>query len=272
MLPGAGGWLQWAITHGAGDTTICPKHRYDGEVPLESQYGSSIDGYYVYQKGPGGDGGAYLTDVAPGTTWVQHQSEMHRIVTWEGNKSYDGWFEEPDTWVEAEYGKSIDAPNWEVGFEDDASVVIEVGTEIKAVSLYTPESAQNPGSRHVLAHDSNGNGINDWKSEIVMELAGKDNKLESNFPVTTYIGEAGVTSYGMNNLVQDTRSRSAQILLLDYRKLVADYDGQDDDDVFEEQFVPRHFGKANVLHVDGRVESMGGLEIHPILNPAPWQH
>ena len=90
------------------------------------------------------------------------------------------------------------------------------------------------------------------------------------------VGGAEGSSYGMNNQIRPTGSSPAQILLLEYRRSVADVDGlnadgmsQDDD--FYKEVAPRHFGLVNVLTVEGSVESFSPEEIDPRDHPTLWK-
>jgi len=70
-------------------------------------------------------------------------------------------------------------------------------------------------------------------------------------------------SYGMNNQVNERLPRMGQILLVEYDQPVVDIDGREYDDDFELLLAPRHFGRANVLHVNGSVKLMWPDELDP---------
>ena len=90
------------------------------------------------------------------------------------------------------------------------------------------------------------------------------------------VGGAEGSSYGMNNQIKPTGSSPAQILLLEYRRSVADVDGLNvdgvsPDDDFYKEVAPRHFGLVNVLTVEGSVESFSPGEIDPRYHPNRWK-
>ena len=67
---------------------------------------------------------------------------------------------------------------------------------------------------------------------------------------------AGMASYGMNNLVSTKHwPRPGQLLLVDYNKGMVDIDGLASDDVLGEEIAWRHLGKANGAFADGSVQS-----------------
>ena len=274
MLPPSGEWVSYVAARGGGDSLLCPSD----EGP-EEQVISGIDGYYVYQVGPGGNGGAFLTQVAPGTTWTQYQSEMHRIIGKPGGANqYNGnWGGGGQGWPEQgnSYGKKVAPNDFEVGFQNDAALVMEMSSSpIKAVSCFSPESPKNPQSFHYLCFDKDGNGVTGFnQDEVVLELAGKNNTNIANFPAKAPLGDAGITSYGMNVELgaKPLKGKDNQVLLLDYLKYTADYDGVGTDDIFDEQFAPRHSGKANVLRFNGSVgQSLPAAKVDPAVNPAIW--
>jgi len=66
----------------------------------------------------------------------------------------------------------------------------------------------------------------------------------------------GEGSYAMNNQVSGSIPRMGQLLLVEYEKHVADVDGAGLEDDLEVMLAPRHFGRANVLLVNGSVKLM----------------
>jgi prepilin-type processing-associated H-X9-DG protein len=84
----------------------------------------------------------------------------------------------------------------------------------------------------------------------------------------------GPASYGMNNAVKNAPYDAQQVLMLDYKKLVASNTPSasvTDLDDFDEEFAPRHFDKANVLLVDGSVVKRSASELDPDLHPEIWE-
>jgi len=90
------------------------------------------------------------------------------------------------------------------------------------------------------------------------------------------VGRAEGSSYGINNQIKSTGSSPAQILLLEYRRSVADVDGlnadgKSPDDDFYKEVAPRHFGLVNILSVEGSVESFAPGDIDPAKHPELWK-
>ena len=65
-------------------------------------------------------------------------------------------------------------------------------------------------------------------------------------------------SYGMNNCVDDAKwPRAELMMLLEYDIVVIDVNRKGSmEDIFEDHFAPRHFGRANYLNVGGQVERL----------------
>jgi len=280
FAPPAGLWIDHVVRKGGPVAKLlCPKDS------VEFSFGS-IAGWYLYQNGPGGNGGAFLSDLTPDQPWVQYQSEMNRTYVDEsGNAVHDGNFGESGAgWVEQQYqaatGKTLSGDDFAIGFQNDAAIVIEhdpANGSINIVSLFGPENSNNPRSRHYLAYDEDGDGqIGDYAEEEQLRLAGKDNTDPANFPKAEEVTETDVTSYGFNNRIDPNRGGdSASLMMMDYMKHVADWDGNGTD-VWEEQLPAfRHYasggyGKANVLRVDGSVTLMTPEQVFPPDHPDLW--
>ena len=65
----------------------------------------------------------------------------------------------------------------------------------------------------------------------------------------------GGGSYAMNVEVNPKSPRQGQLLLLEYNKSLADVDGYGYNDDLEVELAPRHFGRLNVLLVNGSVQA-----------------
>ena len=81
-----------------------------------------------------------------------------------------------------------------------------------------------------------------------------------------YDDESQNANYGMNNRANVLRRGGHKVLILDYKKLVANVVGPDATDVWNEQVAPRHQGGVNVLFLDGHVEMKMPSEIDPELS------
>ena len=78
------------------------------------------------------------------------------------------------------------------------------------------------------------------------------------------ISVGGVSSYAINDHVPKmTWDDSTKILMVEYKKIVAEVVGDDARDVWRDQIEPRHKGAMNVLFYDGHVETLVPYEISP---------
>jgi prepilin-type N-terminal cleavage/methylation domain-containing protein/prepilin-type processing-associated H-X9-DG protein len=85
--------------------------------------------------------------------------------------------------------------------------------------------------------------------------------------IITQAGGVGRTSYGMNNRVQRFTADSNKILMVEYKKTVADVVGLAAGDSWLDYIAPRHFGTLNVLFGDAHVETRTPTTIDPRVIP-----
>lgn len=76
-------------------------------------------------------------------------------------------------------------------------------------------------------------------------------------------GSISSAHYGMNNRAHRLVRDGAKILLVEYKKTVADVAGLDAADIWTDMVAPRHFDTLNVLYVDGHVEAHRPEAIDP---------
>ncbi len=273
LLPEAAMWLSDVSSrHGSG-LALCPKDHFETDADE-----GALRQWYLIENGKT-NAGFYLEDVRTSEDFSYFRSregDTHRIVTINGSKRYEGNWEGQKGWPEdpglyGTYGRSIDGKNFEVGYEDDAGIVIEpeAGT---AFIMWGPEGDHGRhGSKHWLCYDADGDGASDYEEDLVHKLSGKDSQNRSDYPMTVELGlgSSGAASYGMSNAVKGSPYDARQVLMLDYNKLVASYTGATLDD-FDEEFAPRHFDKANVLLVDGSVVQRSATQMDPDLHPEHW--
>ncbi len=81
----------------------------------------------------------------------------------------------------------------------------------------------------------------------------------------TFFGTVGHAHYGMNNRAHRLMRDSSRILLVEYKKVVANVVGLDARDIWADQVAARHSGTVNVLYVDGHVDTHRPAEINPEL-------
>ena len=99
--------------------------------------------------------------------------------------------------------------------------------------------------------------------------------IENFKPPADWWAEGGEpTSYGMNSRVSGFVADSNKILMVEYKKLVADVAGPAAKDFWPELVAPRHMGTLNVLFDDGHIESKTSAAIDPLvtrLNDLYWK-
>ena len=77
------------------------------------------------------------------------------------------------------------------------------------------------------------------------------------------VQSTGPVSYGMNKAVTRMSNDASKVLLLDYRKHVADVVGVDAKDTWTDVLAPRHGGTMNVAFFDAHVDSLIPDDIDP---------
>ena len=105
----------------------------------------------------------------------------------------------------------------------------------------------------------------DKNAGFSFDLRGPDgNIIKTPFhpPTEVKIG-GGRTSYGMSNGVQRFLTDAHKILMVEYRKAVADVVGTSAKDIWDEWNAPRHVGVMNVLFGDAHVEARSPDVINP---------
>lgn len=207
------------------DVYVCPSADDDGEA-IEPEVGWCILTRY--------SGGPKTIPLEPS---IHVQVENGNF----GDPSYDLRFE----WNDG--GGDWDDAVWR--FETEGSIVTVTNIENDRGPNPTQE-VQNAGS---------------FSSEIYAP----DGTLVASIPQGQLPGATGqyrvgaTATYGMNNRSVRLQRDSHKILMLDYRKTVASVVGPDALDIYEEQVAPRHYGRVNVLHVDGHTSTRPPDEIDP---------
>jgi len=124
---------------------------------------------------------------------------------------------------------------------------------------WTAEYGHLIGSNHYLCKGSG----EDWESEIIRTFIGRNNLIAAKSLVNL-----AKVSYGMNSLVQNLNPSLNQIYMVEYtdHDIVLHLNPADepfDGDLANGEVMYRHTGKANVLFVNGSVETMGPLQLEP---------
>lgn len=257
-FPPSGAWMDFVIDQKCQKVLKCPLDTY------VTPGTGGLSGYYLVQNGTTF---SYLTDVqgAADSALRGYDDQLHRIQ----NGAYGGNFgESGKTWPEKAWGSTVASPNWECGFDDDAGMVIaqENGGTVFH-SLDAPGDGTKCWSEHYLCKGEAGrSGGKGWDSEVVMRLTGRDHADIIDPPVTA---GGSPSSYGMNSLVQGNMPRNSQILLVEYGGpvvRVAAAGNTMDDFNGTSGFAPRHEDRANILYVNGSVQSVTRTDVNPDLS------
>jgi len=103
------------------------------------------------------------------------------------------------------------------------------------------------------------------------ELLFESGRYDHPLPLTLeYDGQVQGADYGMNNRAHAMRRDAHKILILDYKKLVANVVGDNAGDVWDDRVAPRHRGTVNVLYFDGFVGDTAPTEINPEDDADSW--
>ena len=105
--------------------------------------------------------------------------------------------------------------------------------------------------------------------EVVLNLTGRNCVDADRLAHLDWATQVVSSSYGMNNQIVQPAASGQQVLLLDYRKAVADLDGAAPDDSLATFLPARHLGRVNVVSVDGGVRAVDPDHIQP--NSPIWR-
>jgi len=154
--------------------------------------------------------------------------------------------------------------------DDDGAIMITRGDNTIIESINPPGDGGACGSEHWVVVDD---GSPNWRSTIVsvlrsvtntsksaaetgdervvMRLTGRNygNKLDPPYSAALQRG-----SYGMSTAVQNMSPRPGQLMLVEYTTSVVFLRGNFTN--LDESLRPRHFGKANYVSTDGKVDAM----------------
>ena len=131
------------------------------------------------------------------------------------------------------------------------------GDGVEIAPLRAPPGADLLASYYLCQ----GEGGERWMDEAILTLWGELH-AEIAPPISLNVP---VSSYGMNRLLDGVGSpRAEQVMLVEYNRSVVDVDGGGStEDIFEDEFAPRHRGRANCLNVGGQVERFALEDIDP---------
>jgi len=146
----------------------------------------------------------------------------------------------------------------------DGACSVSIDRTCVVTPLYAPGSV-GCGSEHWVCHGPN-IGKGNWRDDIARRLTGRQyHQVESPYRVTGL-----PCSYGMNCNVGPYGAAPGQLLLLDYRKTIADPVQDTVGDEGEYLEPERHLGRLNAVFVGGDVRSLWPHELNPyeqIWNP-----
>jgi len=222
-LPSCFSWVDHIRHHEAGGALICPNDEY------ESFSGAGLEELYLVQY--------------DGSTWYY---PLPAIIDSGGSGFFQCQvFERSDNVIDIWIGNYWNTTDLAGSDADGAVRIILGGGSITIMPLDAPGKT-HCGSEHWVCRGTC--GTSNWKSEVLVRLTGNAYRTVDAAVEVPCLP----VSYGMNNQVRPGGTASAQLLLLDYHKNVADVDGLGgSDDDLAETLAPRHLGKANVVCTDG---------------------
>jgi len=146
---------------------------------------------------------------------------------------------------------------YEFWLDDDGACSISIGKAIVVTPMDAPGAA-SCGSDHWVCYGPN-MGRPNWASDVVRRLTGMGYRQVD----PPYTVQAVPCSYGMNINVAAAESRPDRILLLDYRKAIADPVADNVAGGSPQLDPERHLGKINAVFVDGSVRGLWPDEVSP---------
>lgn len=252
-LADAGSWVGVVRDKQAGASLVCPK---DDTVKARS-----LDGLELVQwENTGGITTTPLQNLITGENISDGQISWFRNDRQRARQWLKG--------TEGEFRSTVGVSDWDELADGQIAVSIDwsgrflIDTQAEQVTVYhrSLDTTARGSSRHFIYQ---------YREELV-EIGGGRHSTRRDYAHPGYdpplvIGSDPV-SYGMNQLVNDARLRPRQVLLTDYETtVIRAAEGTDPDTVdlvgFEDNFAPRHFGKANILRVDGSVSLMSAGQL-----------
>lgn len=154
-----------------------------------------------------------------------------------------------------------------IGVDNDSAILITFNRTEIIFECWEPPHKQY--SRHWVMQGAGtpvhplgeGQSPDDEDDKELLRMWSRDfQKIDprSPFGLTCYAGDA---SYGMNGLIEATKWRPGQLMLMDANETIIDIGTGNLEDIMEEVIAPRHMGKVNVVTVGGSVTSMTLLEL-----------
>lgn len=263
-LPPAGAWTSAVAAAEAGPAMICPVDEF------VHQGAGGLDDLRIVQWDHSGhpDSGhvteTWLRDVIAGG-----QLNDSQISWFRNDRQHRGGQLKGDD----EFMAAIGLGSWSEMESDQVAVSIDwsgrftIDTEKNKLKVYHKWQGDpgGGGSRHFI-YDNEGE---------LLELGGGrhtyTNKVahQGYDPALDFDATGTAVSFGMNSLVRDEKHSGGQVLLLDYERSIVQMgdNGYARDDL-DELFAARHFGRANVLFVDGSVQQRAQSELE--VDPELW--
>ncbi len=263
-LPQPGVWTSYAANNGGGQVMTCPIDEFhhmgaggldDLRVIQWEHSGHPDNGHVTSTMMNDIISGENLPD--PQISWFRNDA-VHRGGQLDGEADLMGQIGVSD-WSQLENGQIAVSIDWSGRF------LIDTNENMIRVFDKWQGNANGGGSRHFF-YDAAGE---------VLEIGGGRHSHTNNLshqgynPPLDFPATGTAVSFGMNVLVRDLNSTGGQVLLLDYEKSIVNVgeNGSINDDM-DEMFAARHFGKANVMRVDGSIELMAQSELEN--QPDQW--
>jgi hypothetical protein len=126
---------------------------------------------------------------------------------------------------------------------------------------------QPDGTQRVTYYGGDGNTNNNFAGQTYEMLDANQQPIATNFSYGQSIPMLPSScSYGVHpNIADPATHRSTKIMLVEYKKLIADVVTPNGADVWQDQVAPRHLNSLNMMLYDGSVRTVRPSEIDPTI-------
>ena len=225
-FPRPSGWVQFVYGRNLDGLARCPEDEFDAD----SHAAADLGDLYLVQD-PGGLTFYPVMDIIQNLGSAGSFFQLDVIVR--GPSEYEFWL------------------------DNDGACSISIGKTIVVTPMDAPGAA-TCGSDHWVCYGPH-IGTPNWNSDVVRRLTGMSyRQVDPPFEV-----QAVPCSYGMNINTATVDSRPDRILLLDYRKAIADPVADNVAGGMPQLDPERHLGKVNAVFVDGSVRGLWPDEVAP---------
>lgn len=234
QMPGPQGWLSFVTEHGSGALARCPEDSFEAVSEL-----SLAEVYIVQNRALHYPLMDFIQN--PGQAGSEHQLELFT----RGPNQYEIWI---GNYTNTSALSASDA---------DGAFFLHLDKNAVIEPIWAP-GCVSCGSEHWICYGPN-IGTANWEADIVLRLTGRDYRTVD--PPFNVMGAP--CSYGMNIDVKPFGGRGGQLLLLDYRKTVANPVADTVGGEMQYLDPSRHLGRVNAVFVSGSVRGRWPDEVDP---------